>query len=58
MLLHSIHPGADIETIANHTGFPIRYINLQRTPPPTQAEMAALQHIDPGDLRNIEFRSL
>ncbi len=58
MLLNSIHPGADIETIANHTGFPIRYINLQRTPPPTQAEMAALQHIDPGDLRNIEFRSL
>lgn len=57
MLLKSIHPYTDIETIAGSTGFPIRYIKMESTPPPSPAEMAALREVDPGDLRNIEFRS-
>ena len=58
MILKSIHPGADIELVAKNTGFPIRYLSIEQTPPPTGEEMKALWEIDPHDLRNIEFRSL
>ncbi|MPM70170.1 hypothetical protein SDC9_117123 [bioreactor metagenome] len=58
MILKSIHPDADIELVAKNTGFPIRYLNIESTPPPTGEEMIALREIDPHDLRNIEFRSL
>ena len=58
MILKSIHPDADIELVAKNTGFPIRYLNIESTPPPTGEEMKALREIDPHDLRNIEFRSL
>lgn len=57
LILQSIHPDASIEVIARETGFPIRYIRLDPTPPPSRAEMSALKEVDPGDLRNIEFRS-
>lgn len=56
LILHSIHPYTDIESIARDTGFAIRYISPQTTPPPSRAEMSALKETDPGDLRNIEFR--
>jgi len=55
LALASIHPTASIEEIADSTGFPIRYIELRRTPPPTDAELRALEAVDPGDLRNLEF---
>ncbi len=55
LALASIHPAASIETIAENTGFPIRYVELRATPPPTDAELRALQAVDPGDLRNLEF---
>ncbi len=56
LILSSIHPTSSIEEIAENTGFPIRYFELKRTPPPTDAELRALCTIDPDDLRNLEFR--
>ncbi len=56
LILKSIHPTSSIEEVAENTAFPIRYLALARTPPPTDAEMRALHAIDPDDLRNLEFR--
>ena len=55
LILASIHPTASIEEVAENTGFPIRYLTLTQTPPPTAAELRALATIDPGDFRNLEF---
>lgn len=57
LILKSIHPYSSIEEVAEKTGFPIRYLELETTPAPTAQEMAALKEIDPKDLRSIEFRS-
>lgn len=55
LLLESVHPGHDVEEVAQQTAFPIRYRTLRRTTPPSEQEMAALNEVDPQDLRNIEF---
>lgn len=56
LILKSIHPTSSIEEVADNTGFPIRYLELAETPPPTDAEMRALREVDPMDYRSIEFR--
>ncbi|MEA4997886.1 MAG: CoA-transferase [Candidatus Limiplasma sp.] len=56
LILKSIHPMSSIEEIAQNTGFPIRYLTLETTPPPTEQELRLLAEIDPLDTRNLEFR--
>jgi glutaconate CoA-transferase subunit B len=56
LILKSIHPDSSIEEIADNTAFPIRYIKLETTPPPTEEELRKLREIDPDDLRSMEFR--
>ncbi|NLV57621.1 MAG: CoA-transferase [Clostridiales bacterium] len=56
LILRSIHPTSSIQEVAASTGFPIRYLSLVTTPPPTDREMRLLEDIDPADVRNIEFR--
>lgn len=56
LILKSVHPTSSMEEVAEHTGFPIRYLQMEETPPPTEAEMQALRQVDPQDLRNLEFR--
>ena len=55
LIIKSVHPTSDIEEVARSTGFPIRYLSLETTPPPTDAELRALEAVDPRDLRNMEF---
>ncbi len=56
LLLKSVHPTSSIEEVAENTAFPIRYITLATTQPPTEEELRKLKEIDPHDLRNLEFR--
>lgn len=56
LILKSIHPTSSIEEVADNTGFPIRYITLETTPPPTDEELRKLKEIDSNDLRSLEFR--
>lgn len=56
LILKSIHPGHTLDEVAAATGFPIRYFSAETTPEPTAEEMRALREIDPGDLRNLEFK--
>lgn len=56
LILDSVHPTSSVDKVAQNTGFPIRYLELKTTPPPTDEELRLLGEIDPGDLRNIEFR--
>ncbi len=56
LILKSIHPTSSIEEVADNTGFPIRYITLETTPPPTDEELSKLKEIDSNDLRSLEFR--
>ncbi len=55
VVLKTIHPYSTIEEVAEATGFPMRYVTLDSTPPPTKEELSMLHEIDPGDLRSIEF---
>ncbi|MHC1787152.1 MAG: CoA-transferase subunit beta [Christensenellales bacterium] len=56
LILKSVHPGVSIEDVAANTGFPIRYLSLEITPPPSAQELSALREVDPRDLRSLEFR--
>jgi len=56
LILKSVHPTSSIEEVAQNTGFPIRYITLATTPPPTEEELKKLDEIDPQDYRSLEFR--
>ncbi len=56
MRLRSVHPGASEEEVRARTGFPLagRPGGAPRTPPPTPAESAALDAIDPtGRLADV-----
>ena len=55
LILKSVHPGVTIDRVAENTAFPLRYFDIEETPPPTAEEEAALARIDPLDLRNLEF---
>ena len=56
LIIKSIHPTSSIEEVAENTAFPIRYIKLETTPPPSEQELKILRELDPDDLRSLEFR--
>lgn len=56
LILKRVHPTSSIEEVAENTAFPLRYLTLESTPPPTPDELRRLDEIDPQDLRNLEFR--
>jgi len=56
LILKSVHSTSSIDEVAQNTGFPIKYLEMETTPPPTDEELRLLEKIDPQDLRNIEFR--
>jgi glutaconate CoA-transferase subunit B len=48
MVLASVHPGEDVDTVRNHTGWPLRISDaVVQTPPPTPRELAVLRRFDP-----------
>lgn len=49
MRLEALHPGATVEQVEAATGFPLLVASrLERTEPPTPAELRALRELDPG----------
>lgn len=56
LIVSSVHPGSNMEEVAMHTGFPLRYLELKVTPAPSAEELTLLEQIDPLDLRSLEFR--
>lgn len=47
MVLASLHPGATVEAVQTHVGWPLRIADaLVETPPPSEAEMAILHELD------------
>jgi glutaconate CoA-transferase subunit B len=58
LVLDSIHPYVAREQLAQNTGFPIRNLDQAPvTPPPSAAELDALNRLDPGGVRRSEFAS-
>jgi glutaconate CoA-transferase, subunit B len=51
--LESIHPGTSFADVQEGTGWPLR--EAPATPLPTEAELAALQAVDPERVRDVEF---
>ncbi len=56
LVVESVHPGVTAEALRSATGFPIAVESgTPTTPAPTAAELAALDAIDPGRIRESEF---
>jgi glutaconate CoA-transferase subunit B len=56
LVIESIHPGVRPETVREQTGFPVAVDeHTPITPPPTDAELAALEEVDPERVRMVEF---
>jgi glutaconate CoA-transferase subunit B len=48
-ILTEIHPGMDVDTVRDRTGWPLRTAaHLARTPPPTERELSALRALSAG----------
>ena len=56
LILKSVHPTSTTREVAENTAFPIRYLSLETTLPPSPEERRKLDEIDPQDLRSLEFR--
>lgn len=57
--LESVHSGHTAEEVAGRTGFPLDLSGpVPETPPPTAAEMEALEAVDPRGVRYSEFPAL
>jgi len=55
--VRSLHPGVDLDQVQRATGFELGVAgDLHVTPAPTQAEVAALERVDPEGIRRLEFR--
>lgn len=55
MVVRSLHPGVSIAEVADATGFEVEDPGPEhRTPAPTDAELAALEAVDPHGLRFLE----
>ena len=51
MVLESVHPGATVEEVRAHTGWPVRVSPaLRTTPEPSREELAALRRFDPDGM--------
>jgi glutaconate CoA-transferase subunit A len=51
----SLLPGVDRETVAERTGWPVTFADPERVAPPTDAELAALERVDPTRVRRSGF---
>jgi glutaconate CoA-transferase, subunit B len=56
--LESVHPGTDVEAVVAATGFALTVDDPPETAAPSDAELAALEVVDPARLRELEFRHL
>jgi len=54
--LESVHPGVSVDEVVAATGFELRSDDPTETPPPSDAELAALDAVDPNRRRDIEIR--
>jgi len=55
--LEALQPGATLEEVRRRTGFPVDPLpGLHTLAPPTPAEVAAIQALDPERLRELDFR--
>lgn len=55
LVVESIHPYTTADEVAAHTGFAVDLEGVPVTPPPTEAELAALARVDPDGIRRTEF---
>jgi glutaconate CoA-transferase, subunit B len=55
--LESLHPGEDLDQLRADTGFTFAADELRMTEEPTESELAALDHVDPHALRELELRA-
>jgi len=53
--LESVHEEVEVESVLEHTSFPLDCSDVKQTPQPTQNELRALKLIDPKKLRYLEF---
>jgi acyl CoA:acetate/3-ketoacid CoA transferase alpha subunit/acyl CoA:acetate/3-ketoacid CoA transferase beta subunit len=51
----SLLPGADRATVQKRTGWDVTFANPDRVDPPTEAELAALERVDPTQVRRDGF---
>jgi acyl CoA:acetate/3-ketoacid CoA transferase beta subunit len=55
--LEALQPGATLDEVARHTGFPVEPLpELATLPAPSATELDALTALDPGRLRDLDFR--
>lgn len=54
--LESVHPGVTVDEVVASTGFELRTEDAGETPPPSEAELAALDAVDRNRRRDIEIR--
>jgi glutaconate CoA-transferase subunit B len=54
--LRSVHPGTSVDEVVAATGFELAvHPDVHETPAPTDAELAALERVDPEGVRRLEF---
>ncbi|WXG43271.1 MAG: CoA-transferase [Promethearchaeati archaeon SRVP18_Atabeyarchaeia-1] len=58
MKIETVHPGVEVETVVENTGFELVIPKVvPETPPPTQIEVKLLRDkIDPKDMRKLAFK--
>lgn len=54
----SVHPGVSRGTIQSNTGWAVEFADPDRTPLPTDTELAALESVDPTRVRRAGFDDL
>lgn len=55
--MRSVHPGHTLEAVRAATGFELGVApDIGETEPPSAAELAALERVDPDGVRRLEFR--
>lgn len=53
--IESVFPYANLDEVKSNTGWEINQTDVPFAPPPTEAELAALDKIDPNRIRYVEF---
>ncbi|HEX3801986.1 MAG TPA: hypothetical protein VHV75_04020 [Solirubrobacteraceae bacterium] len=55
--IRSVHPGFTVDEVQDATGFDLGVpAHVDHTPEPTATELAALERVDPDQIRLLEFR--
>jgi glutaconate CoA-transferase subunit B len=53
----SLHPGISFEQVQDNTGFPLeRPEHIPLTPPPTAAQLALIEQLDPKGVRKTVLK--